>query len=51
MGGYFDTEISFDFSSLFASDLSGRARSFQSMVNGGMALDKAASLAGLMVEE
>ena len=44
-----DLGISFD--RLFASDLSGRARAFQSMVNGGMPADKAAALAGLMESE
>ena len=44
----FGTSLSFDFSRLFASDLSGRARAFQSMVNGGLSTDKAAALAGLM---
>ena len=44
-----DLRLSFD--SLFASDLSGRARAFQSLVNGGMATDKAAGLAGLMEAE
>ena len=39
------------FDALFASDLSGRARAFQSLVNGGMATDKAAALAGLMEAE
>jgi hypothetical protein len=33
---------------MFASDLSGRARAFQSMVGGGMDVSKAAALAGLM---
>ena len=32
--------LAFDFSNLFASDLSGRARSFQSMVGGGMDVGK-----------
>ena len=41
--------LAFDFSALFASDLSGRARAFQSMVGGGMDVGKAAALAGLMV--
>ena len=41
-------DLSLSFDRLFASDLSGRARAFQSMVNGGMPLDKAAALAGLM---
>ena len=43
--------LTLGFDKLFASDLSGRARSFQSMVNGGMPLDKAAALAGLLTEE
>ena len=43
--------LSFDFSALFASDLSGRARAFQSMVGGGMEVEKAAALAGLMVDD
>ena len=34
-----------------ASDLSGRARAFQSMVGGGMAVDQAVAVAGLMVED
>ena len=36
---------------LRASDLSGRARAFQSMVGGGMDISKAISVAGLMVED
>ena len=36
---------------LRASDLSGRARAFQSMVGGGMPVDQAVSVAGLMVED
>lgn len=42
-------QLSFD--RLFASDIQGRARAFQSMVGGGMALDKAAGLSGLLTEE
>ena len=45
------TEISISFNKLFASDLSGRARSFQSMIGGGMTTDKAAGLAGLLESE
>ena len=41
-------DLSLNFDSLFASDLSGRARAFQSMVGGGMDVAKAAALAGLM---
>ena len=40
--------LSISFDALFASDLSGRARAFQSLVNGGMDTNKAAGLAGLM---
>ena len=43
--------LSFDFSQLFASDLSGRARAFQSLVGGGMDVKEAAALAGLMVDD
>ena len=43
--------LAFDFKHLFASDLSGRARAFQSMVGGGMDVSKAAALAGLMVND
>ena len=43
--------LSLGFDRLFASDLSGRARAFQSMVGGGMDLAKAAALAGLMDAE
>ena len=44
------TEVSFDFSRLWAHDLAGRAASFKAMVTGGMAVDKAAALSGLMEE-
>ena len=44
-----DLQLSFD--TLFASDLSGRARAFQSMVGGGLSLEKAAALSGLMESE
>ena len=43
--------LNFDFSALFASDLSGRARSFASMTKAGMDIAKAASLAGLLVDD
>ena len=43
--------LAFSFDRLFASDLSGRARAFQSMVGGGMAVDQAAALAGLLVND
>ena len=43
-----EQESRLDFDGLFASDLSGRARAFQSMVVAGMEVSKAAALAGLM---
>ena len=46
-----DDEVSLSWQELRASDLSGRARAFQSMVGGGMAVDKAVSVAGLMVDD
>ncbi len=42
--------IKFDFSGLYASDVQGRARAFQSMVTGGMDLERAAALSGLLIE-
>ena len=42
--------LTLGFDKLFASDLSGRARAFQSLVNGGMPVEQAAGLAGLLVE-
>ena len=47
----FEFPVTLNFDSLMASDISGRARAFQSMVGGGMDLEKAAALSGLMVEE
>ena len=41
-------ELTLTFDRMFASDLSGRARAFQSLVGGGMDITKAAALAGLM---
>ena len=43
-----DSSITLNFDTLYASDLSGRARAFASLVNGGLSADKAATLAGLM---
>ena len=47
----FETDIGLSFDGLFAADLAGRARAFQSLVNGGMDTTKAAALAGLMQAE
>ena len=44
-------ELTLSFDRLFAADLSGRARGFQSMVGGGMDVSKAAALSGLMESE
>ena len=44
-------DVTLDWRELRASDLSGRARAFQSMVGAGMDLSKAASIAGLMVQD
>ena len=46
-----DDEVSLSWQELRASDLSGRARAFQSMVGGGMPIAEAVSVAGLMVED
>ena len=46
-----DDEVSLTWTELRASDLSGRARAFQSMVGGGMDISKAIAVAGLMVED
>ena len=43
--------VSLGWQELKASDLSGRARAFQSMVGGGMDISKAIAVAGLMVED
>ena len=47
----FEFPVSLNFDSLMASDISGRARAFQSMVVGGMDITKAAALSGLMEAE
>ena len=44
-----DLTISFD--ELGASDITGRARAFQGLVNGGMSIEKAAILSGLMIAD
>ena len=46
-----DGAVTLSFDSIFAADLSGRARAFQSLVGGGMDVAKAAALAGLMEGE
>ena len=43
-------DLRFDFGSLMAGDITGRARAFQSLVKGGMDATKAASLSGLMTD-
>ena len=44
-------DLALGFDDLMASDISGRARAFQSLVNGGMEVDKAAALSGLISED
>jgi len=48
LSGIAGGEVRIRFDGLMASDLSGRARAFQSMVHGGMDLQQAAALSGLM---
>ena len=43
-----DAAVSLQWTELRASDLSGRARAFQSLVSGGMEISQAAALSGLM---
>lgn len=43
-----DTPLTFEWSNLGASDISGRARAFNSLVAGGMELDKALAVTGLL---
>ena len=45
-----ETPISFDFSRLWAHDLAGRAQAFKGLVAGGMALEDAARISGVMGE-
>ena len=47
----FGGDVRLNFDGLMASDLSGRARAFASMVNGGMDISKAAALAGLLADD
>ena len=46
-----EADVSLTFDRLFAADLAGRARAFQSMTGAGMELAKAAALSGLMGAE
>ena len=46
-----EVDVVLTWDELQASDLAGRARAFQSMVGGGMAIERAAALAGLMAPE
>ena len=43
-----DQPVRFDFSGLWAHDLAGRAGAYQKMIAGGMDIERAAGLAGLM---
>ena len=46
----FEIPIQLKFDELMASDISGRARAFQSLVGGGMEIERAAALAGLLIQ-
>ena len=43
--------ISLNFDSLYAHDLQGRATSFKKLIEGGMPIEKAAALSGLMISD
>ena len=45
-----EQEIMLDFSSMFASDIQGRARGFNSLTSGGMSAENAARICGFMQE-
>ena len=45
------SDIAFDWSALGAADISGRARAFQSLVGGGMAVQEAVATSGLMIDD
>ena len=44
-------DLTFDTTELHAADIAGRARAFQSLVGGGMELDQAAGLSGLLIDD
>ena len=43
--------LALDFSGLFASDITGRARAFGSLATGGMDIERAAALSSLLAGE
>ncbi len=45
-----EADIKLDWTELRASDIAGRARAFQSLVGGGMALQEAAAVSGVLTE-
>ena len=51
LGDQLDTpSLRLDFPALFASDITGRARAFTSMVQAGMEIERAAALSGLLAD-
>ena len=44
-------QVTLSFESLFASDVTGRARAFNSLVQGGMDIEQAAAVTGLLAED
>jgi len=50
-GKLFSRRVSLSFERLFASDIAGRARAFQSLVGSGMSVEEAAAQTGLLAED
>ena len=46
-----ETPVKLDFSSMYAHDLVGRASAFKSLVGGGMAIEKALAISGLLSDD
>lgn len=53
LGGVLESnlQVTLSFESLFASDVTGRARAFNSLVQGGMDIEQAAAVTGLLAED
>ena len=49
--GKLEDTVTLSWQELRASDLSGRARAFQSLVGGGKTVEEATAIAGLMIED
>ncbi len=52
LGGKLDSPaLKFDFQNLFAADIAGRARALGSLVKGGLDLERAAAVSGVLVND